>query len=307
MPDIIADTVDKLCDIVSQVPVDWEAFDAILRGVENINVVNEDDETILSQFILEKTFWDEDDTRDLILLDSVRHFFDCGYDVSANDGLNGFRVLGYPLMIAMRDEHMLNVAKMLMNAGAPVEVPGYDDGWNDGCLLNHIADKQSAERYVYDDYNYANVLEAYYAMTEANLAGKDYNVIHSHLVCIGKPLVSVSVMNVGEKTLVQKQDGITYFAAPLVLWFADKPLVVYCYADSVVNPVYVEDNKNDLMDATKHLSSFVGTVLQDVQYLNPRSCLLKFNNGQQLYIVTHLTAEGKERVGSFKIQTSLTI
>ena len=86
MSNIISDSVSKLSAITDQTPIDWDAFDSILKGLEDINAYDEYyEETILSEFIMDGEFY----KRGSILADVVRHFLACGYDVSANDGLNG--------------------------------------------------------------------------------------------------------------------------------------------------------------------------------------------------------------------------
>ena len=77
-----------------------------------------------------------------------------------------------------------------MNAGAPVKyrTSGDDPNEEPECLLGSIGWKLSGAWMVDKDYAWANILEAYYAMTEANIAGKDYNAIDNYYACIGKPL-----------------------------------------------------------------------------------------------------------------------
>ena len=78
-----------------------------------------------------------------------------------------------------------------MNAGAPVKYRTSDDDPNKepegllGCIGWDLAGAWA----VYKDYAWANILEAYYAMTEAHIAGKDYNAIDNCFACIGKPLL----------------------------------------------------------------------------------------------------------------------
>lgn len=48
MRNAIADVISKLSDITDQTPVDWNAFDSVLRGVEDINAYDDqDEETII--------------------------------------------------------------------------------------------------------------------------------------------------------------------------------------------------------------------------------------------------------------------
>lgn len=54
MSNIISDSVSKLSAITDQTPIDWDAFDSILKGLEDINAYDEYyEETILSEFIMD--------------------------------------------------------------------------------------------------------------------------------------------------------------------------------------------------------------------------------------------------------------
>ena len=49
MSNIISDSVSKLSAITDQTPIDWDAFDSVLKGLEDINAYDEHyEETITS-------------------------------------------------------------------------------------------------------------------------------------------------------------------------------------------------------------------------------------------------------------------
>ena len=298
MSNIISDSVSKLSAITDQTPIDWDAFDSVLKGLEDINAYDEhDEETILSEFIMDGEFY----KRGFILADVVRHFLACGYDVSANDGLNGGLAL-HSLCWSSYDHYVLEAAKVLMNAGAPVKyrTSGDDSNEEPECLLGSIGWKISGAWMVDKDYAWANILEAYYAMTEANIAGKDYNTIDNYFACIGKPLTAVSAINVGGKPALYDEGAVSVYSEPLILWFENKPLVVSCYTDFVVNPVYADGKKDDLADVTTAFSSLTGTTLKEVQYIGATICYFEFSNGKRLFFAGRDIGDGK-RVGTFDI------
>lgn len=298
MSNIISDSVSKLSAITDQTPIDWDAFDSVLKGLEDINAYDEhDEETILSEFIMDGEFY----KRGFILADVVRHFLACGYDVSANDGLNGGLAL-HSLCWSSYDHYVLEAAKVLMNAGAPVKyrTSGDDPNEEPECLLGSISWKISGAWMADKDYAWANILEAYYAMTEANIAGKDFNAIDNYFACIGKPLTAVSAINVGGKPALYDEGAVSVYSEPLILWFENKPLVVSCYTDFVVNPVYADDKKNDLADVTTAFSSLIGTTLKEVQYIGATICYFEFSNGKRLFFAGRDIGDGK-RVGTFDI------
>lgn len=299
MSNIISDSVSKLSAITDQPPIDWDAFDSVLKRLEDINAYDDQyEETILSEFIMDGNFYN----CGTVLADIVRHFLSCGYDVSANNGLNGGLAL-HALCWSSYDQHILDVAKVLMNAGAPVNYRTRDDDPNDEPegLLGSISWKLSGAWMVDKDYAWANTLEAYYAMTEANIAGKDYNSIDNYFACIGKPLTSVSAINVGGKPALHDEGAISVYSEPLIMWFGDKPLVVSCYTDFVMNPVYADDKKDSLADVTTVFSSLIGATLQEIQYIGATICYFEFSNGKRLFFASRDIGDRKQ-VGTFDIR-----
>lgn len=211
MSNTISDAVSKLSSITDQTPINWDAFDSLLKGLEDINFYDDQyEETILSEFIMDGDFYNRDD---FIIADVVRHFLACGYDVSANDGLNGGLAL-HSLCWSSYDQHILEAAKVLMNAGAPVKYRTSDDDPNEEPvgLLGSISWKLSGAWMVDKDYAWANTLEAYYAMTEANIAGKDYNSIDNYFTCVGKPLTAISAIKNGNTLPLQNEGVISVYA-----------------------------------------------------------------------------------------------
>ena len=300
MDNIISDAVSKLSAITDSTPVNWDAFDAVLNELEDINTYEDQyyEETILSELIFNGDFY----KRGAILADIVRHFLSCGYDVSANEGANGGLALR-ALCWSSYDRHILDAAKVLMNAGAPVKYVSKDDDPGEDepeGLFTSISWKLAGAWVVDKDFAFANILEAYYTMAEANLAGKDYNSIDAYLACIGRPLTAVSTINVDGNPAMQAEGAITVYSEPLIMWFEDKPLVISCYTDFVVNPVYAEDKKDTLADVTTVFSSLVGATLQEVQYIGTTICYFEFSNGKRLFFASRDVGDGK-RIGTFDI------
>jgi len=299
MSNTTSDAVSKLSEITDQTPIDWEALDSVLKGIEDINTYDDQyEETILSEFIMCGDFYN----RGTVLADIVHHFLSCGYDVSANEGMNGGLALS-ALCWSSYDQHILDAAKVLMNAGAPVHYRSRDDDPNEEPkgLIGSISWQLSGAWMVDKDFGFANTLEAYYAMAEANLAGKDYNSIENYFVCIGKTLTAVSALKTGGTISLQDEGAISVYTEPLIMWFGDKPLVVSCYTDFVVNPVYIDDKKTDLSDATAVFSSLVGATLQKVQYIGTTICCFEFSNGRRLFFASRDIGDRK-RVGTFEIR-----
>jgi len=278
MYNIISETVGKLSEITEKANVDWVAFDSVLNGLDDINICDEEnEETILSEFIMGVECGSGE-----ILADAVRHFLSCGYDVTAHKGINGGLALS-ALCWSFSAWDILESAKLLMNAGAPVLYISKDDepGEEAKGLFGSLGWKISGAWMVDNDFEWANILEAYYAMAEANIDGKDYNAIDHCFKCIGKSLTAVSAVKNKTASALQKEGAVSVYTEPLIMWFEDKPLVVSCYTDFVVNPIYVEDKKEYIMDATECFSEIVGTKLEKMQYIGKTICCLDFSNGKR--------------------------
>lgn len=78
-------------------------------------------------------------------------------------------------------------------------------------------------------------------------------------------------------------------------------MVISCYTDLVVNPVYVDDKKNKLCDITNRFSSIIGATLKEVQYIDTTICYFEFDNGQQLFFASR-DIGNRKRVGTFEIR-----
>lgn len=298
MSDMISDTVSILSAITDRTPIDWDAFDSVLNGLEDINAYDEQyEETFLSELIMAGGYY----SRGAILADIVRHFLSCGYDVSANEGLNGGLALN-SLCWSSYDRHILDAAKVLMNAGAPVNFRTNDDDPDEEPegLLGCIGWKLSGAWVVDKNFAFANTLEAYYAMAKASLSGKDYSSIEHYFTCIGRSLTAVSALKYGDTVSLRSEGPLCVYNDPLVMWFGDKPLVVGCYPDFVVNPVYVDDKKANLSDVSAVFSPLIGATLQEIRYISSAVCYLEFSNGKRLFFAGR-NIDDEKTVGSFEI------
>ena len=116
--------VSRLCSISETLPVDWAAFDAVLDSIPDINVIEEDvwEETYLSSCIENISAYHSGE----VLADLIRHFLAQGYDVRANEGKNGGLCLSQ-LCWSSYDRYIIDAAKVLVLAGAPINYPSEDD------------------------------------------------------------------------------------------------------------------------------------------------------------------------------------
>lgn len=291
MNDPVYDAGRKLLHILDHDPVNWNEFDVFLQQLEDINYLDEKDgETILSDFVT-----DIEDGQ--TLLEVIRHFLACGYDVTAHEGKNGILVL-CSLCWSSYDRYVLDAAKLLLDAGAPTlceagedtssDADDYEEGNYD--VLETIGWKVSGEWNVHREYEFANILEAYYQLIEAARAKKNYTSIDCYLDCLGQTLTAVSVPK--EESAFRQGEVFTEFSESLIFWFENKPLVISPYQDFIIDPLYVEDNRSQLKDATPVFSALIGAKLKNIQYAAGFLCFLDFDNGMRILFIRRNAPKG---------------
>ncbi len=296
-----SETVNTLTEIVDKDPIDWTAFDAVLSSIEDINYLDEgEEETILSDFLFSWGHYRNGAT----MPEAVRHFLAKGYDVKMNDGRNGGLVLR-ELRWSSYDKFILETAKILLDAGAPIEYKG----------LNVEPGEEETERVLDDiewgladawtidtDYVYGNILGAYYAIIEAVQKGKDYHNVDCYLECLGKELTGVSVIASDSTATVTSMDALSTFSEALILWFGNTPLVVSNLVELVINPIAVEEYGDRCQVADSLLGPIIGHALRRVIYLSADSCFLEFDNG--IRIIFSGFKNGQDRLVTFELSSN---
>ena len=291
--------VSQLCSISETLPVDWTAFDALLSSIPDINVIDEDawEETYLSSCIENIDAYHSGE----ILVDMIRHFLAQGYDVGANEGKNGGLCLSQ-LCWSSYDRYIIDAAKVLLSAGAPINYPSKDDEPDEPTGVMGSIDWKISGAWVVDkDYSWANTLETYYQIVKAIEKEQPYENINTYHNCVGKKLEHVEFL--GKDNLCRDENGLIKFNDSLVFWFDSLPLVASKYIDFVVNPYTVEDNKGSMTNADDCFSTLIGAYLQNIIHLNQSTCYMQFDNGQRL-LFTSIDTGDKERTGFAEIGKS---
>ena len=296
----ISDTVKALTEIMEKKPIEWTAFDAVLSSIEDINYLDERaEETILTEFLLDWGYYRDGAP----MPEAVRHFLDKGYDVKMNDGRNGGLALS-ELRWSSYDKFILEAAKILLDAGAPIEYkdPHAEPGEEE---IVHVLDDIEwglADAWTLDtDFVFGNILGAYYAIIEAVQKGKDYHSIDCYLECIGKELTGVSVIVPDNAASIRNKDALSTFSEALILWFGNTPLVISNLVEFVINPIAVDEYANRCQKADNLLAPILGHALRNVQYFSADSCFLEFDNGKRLILSGG--KNGQERVVAFELSS----
>ena len=296
MQDAINTVVKNLTKVLKSEEIDWNYFDEELRKIEDINIYDEKyEETILTELLHEDSFY----KNGALMPEIIKHFLVNGYDVLANEGANGGLVLS-ALCWSSYDKYVLESAKVLFDAGAPLEYKTSDEDDEFAGVIGSLKWKIPGAWGPDCDYAMANTLEAYYVMAKAYEAKEDYNYIDSFHKCIGEIVTKVSYF--GDVSSLRTIKDTTEFSNNLVMWFGNYPLVISNYMDMVVNPLFVRKNEGALSDISKQFDRILGAKISEIRYLDSITCYLEFDNGYRVIFSTYDIGDRK-RNGLFEIRT----
>ena len=268
-------------DLLSQKSIDWSAVELAVKSLgDSINDKYEEG-TILSELYMDANTYKSGE----ILTRLTKLFLDNGYDVTANDEMNGAECLRN-LCWSSYDKYVLHTAEMLLDAGANTRV-NTDEDDEDG-VMDSISWKFGY--WNTGDYEAANMFVAYYEMVQAERAGEDYHGIRNVDDCIGCALTKVELMGRGEKG----QEDYS-FKDSLILWFGTMPLVVDRSVEFVVNPnkVRKEDNIVDISDS---FSSILGKKLVGLKYKSASEAEMIFEDGAKFIFVNDSATAGNDNI-----------
>ena len=214
------------------------------------------------------------------LLEITRIFLSLGYDVRANDGMNGGECLRN-LCCSSYDGYILKTAELLLDAGAD---PDYSrsDGSDKSDILDDISWKLGY--WHTGEYLEADLFEAYYRMIELAQSGEDYHGIQDAPSCIGKRISKI------EKLTLVHQEADDRSREFHIIWCEETPLVVSQTVEIYVDPsvdrfdAYREDLSGQYRD-------LIGSRVVDFLYVSSASAQLVLDGGRPLVII------GDEREG----------
>jgi len=257
-------------------PIDWETVEDLIKQIDDINKI-EDDETILTDFLINSFGEIQESTA----IELIKRFIKNGYDLKANEGKNGGLILSQ--ICWFRYDSVVDIAKFLLDSGAPTE---YDNGNRIECECSTVIYDicWNLSGYWGPDcyYDYANILEAYYCVVEAFESRKDYHLIDSYKVCLGKTLTKVSV--VSDEKIKELRDNASKIKGTIVFWFGNIPLVVDKYLTIVSNSLYSSENLDKMENAEHYFNELIGSKIKKIVYIDSCICYLEFSNGKRLLL-----------------------
>jgi len=266
--------IEKLKTVISAKNIDWTMTESLIEALsENINdiidVIADEPETILSNL-----YEYVDMGTGNIAVKLTELFLKHGYDVSANEGINGAVCL-HALCWSSFDHHILHTAELLLNAGTDpsIDMGGYDEGV--GGILNSISWRSGD--WMTGDYDSANIFEAYYLMAERALNGKAYQGIRSFRDCVGKTVTRVEQL----KAKDENQPHPCSFSEAIVFWCEDMPLVAAKYIDFIVNPYYMEYGL-ECIDISDAFHPVIGQKVRGLRYQTANYARISFEDGNSV-------------------------
>ena len=218
-----------------------------------------------------------------ILLEITRLFLASGYDVHANDGMNGGECLRM-LCWSSYDAYVLEIAEMLLDAGAD---PNYcckeETDEDEEGVLEAVSWKLGS--WYTGEYLSANLFEAYYRMIELAQGGEDYHGIRAGETCIGKQIKKI------EKVSVLRGDDHTGSGELFLVWCDNLPLIITETVELFVDPS-IDRYAVRREDVTERYQNMMGSRVEGFQFMDPCSAQLVLDNGRSLVIIGDESEDG---------------
>lgn len=248
----------------NSVPPNFSAAQRLLEQGAHINASEDSDGTPLLAQIIMDCFYDSESK---YLPAAVRFFLENGYDVHKENGKYGGEAL-YALCYSTYDKHILDAAKLLLDAGAdPLYVT--DTVPEDVTVLDVVSEKASAGIPVYDSLEQECLFWVLYDIMKAKTKSLSYSGIRWADAVIGKRIEKVcSCASTAEAALFDYATGShdyrNCFTDDMVLVCEGIPLRLTHYCHAYVKPFGIADKTIDL---SEHFPSLIGRQIKVVQFL----------------------------------------
>ena len=250
--------------------VDWAKVSSLVASLGSAINDRYEEGTLLSELYTEVDAYKQGQK----LLEITRIFLSSGYDVRANDGMNGGECLRN-LCWSSYDGYILEIAELLLDAGADPNYSYSDDSEKSG-ILDDISWKLGY--WHTGEYLEANTFEAYYRMIELAQSGKDYHGIRDSRTCIGKQISKIEKLSLVHR---EANDNRKEF---YILWCDDTPLIVTQSAEIYVDPSV---NRFDAYreDLSEQYRDLLGSPITDFLYVDSTSAQFVLDGGRLLIII----------------------
>ena len=277
------DMVEKISKMIYCNKMDWEKCESYIKELKPyINDRYDIDDCILSHFISE-----HHNGKDLLRL--VKLFIENGFDVNGNNGRNGASCL-HELCWSTYDEYILQIAELLLDAGADSTLPYDENEVEDTDKEKGVLDSISWKRgyWTIGSCESANIFEAYYKMIQRHHKRKDYHGIRSFREAVGLEITKVEKIAIKETMLEENMfEG-------LIFWSHEIPIVVCRQPEIYIYPQILEEAK-DRIDVSNEFALIIGKKIKGLQYTCALSARLSFDNEKTVMLCNNYLMCGNER------------
>lgn len=280
-------TIDNIRKLIYDKEVDWEKIESYVKELKPCINEEYDDGCILSYFI-NGFYYGKN------LLKLVKVFMDNGFDVHKNDGKNGAMCL-HELCWSTYDEYTLQIAEVLLDAGADSTINIYDEDEDEesGGILDSIGWKLA--EWTVGSCECANMFEAYYKMIERHQNGKDYHGIRAFRDAVGMEITKV------EKIAIEDSMSGENMFEGLIFWSHEIPIVANKNPEIYIYPQILEEAR-ERIDVSVEFSTIIGRKVKGLQFTSATFARLKFDNDITVILCNnYLMNKDKKRVARYKI------
>ncbi len=261
---------DSIVSACEPEQVDWANVSALIASLGSAINDRYEDGTVLSELYMDIDAYNQGQK----LLEITRIFLSSGYDVHANDGMNGGECLR-SLCWSSYDGFILEIAELLLDAGADPNYSYSDDSEKSG-ILDDISWKLGY--WHTGEYLEADLFEAYYRMIELAQSGEDYHGIQDGSSCIGKQISKIEKLSLVRR---EENDKCTEF---YIIWCEDTPLIVSQTVEIFVDPS-VNRYEAYREDLSEQYHKLIGSRISDFLYIDSTSAQIVLDGGRSLVII----------------------
>ena len=219
------------------------------------------------------------------------------------------------LIFSSHDKYILDVAKLLLQAGADPENEPY--GEDSDSALSAVGTDAGFTDCIMHDQKHANLLYTLYEIMDASLKKESYTDIEYFEKCIGKRIEHVSLFGLVDSWMGFFSAGTRQytchncFEENLVIWCEEFPLVINRYGDSMIDPRV--PHKAEKTESEDHLfEECIGQIIIDItfdfdefddkeQWFRRSVTMFHLDNGKMIKITSHQSRSSNDLFTNFEI------
>ncbi len=249
--------------------VDWDNVRSILQ--DNKDIINDYDEKDRECVLSDLYGYPGSCGANALRLTKL--FLDVGFDVSANNGMNGGSCLD-SICWRLYDKFILDIAELLLDSGADPHIDMDEEEDKDSPLIGilNTIDWQLGN-WTVGDCDYANMFEAYYLMAERALNGKEYRGIRAFRDSVGLEVEKIELIK--KKHTRANGDEVRN---GVLITCGGKILEIVDYVELMLNP-YAYEDVVEVCDISDKYPEIIGAHIKGLRFQHSSQAKLSFDNG----------------------------